>query len=177
MKYILTFILVLLFSGCSAKYKTLKEYHKANASITQLNQCQTQLKSCQKRCEAKFNRCKVKADKIAQNKYEKALKDYYKELEAYANALNEYNLERDMEFVFYDDPFCYGRSPFYHRRVFYDPFWYSYRPFPLRKPQKPSFEQMKLKEESLICDLDCGCGKSYDSCFINSGGEIKYGHL
>jgi len=168
----LTAFLLLFFSGCSPKYKVVKEYHSQNINKSCINGCQMKLNECKQNCQAKFSTCKIEADKVAMQNYNQKMEAYHKALENYADAVQRYNLDMELEFAFYDDPFCYGRSPFYHRPFFYDPFWRTPSYYLPPRPKKPSLEQEKLKVEAKMCDLDCDCGKKYDLCFSGCGGEI-----
>jgi len=172
LKNLIFIVLIFVLSACSPKYKIIKEYHAPKNAQACLNSCQFDLDQCKKNCQIKFNTCKKKADEVAQSRYRKKLDLYHRELESYANAVQRYNFDMQFEYALYNDPFYYGRSPFYHRGFFYDPFWYSPRYYMPPRPRKPSLEREKLKAEEQMCDLDCDCGKKYDLCFSGCGGEI-----
>ncbi len=179
MKYIVLISTILFLSGCSPKYKVIKEYHppkvtnSADASIC-LGLCESQRQACQSQCEAAFSSCKVKAHRIANQRYAAKIQQYTNRLEQYVDEMNMYDI--DMRLY----PIGYYGYPFYGPRLGYgygyanSLFWYDpipYRPY-LPKPKKPSLAQEKLKAETEFCDLDCGCSQKFDSCYRACGGKI-----
>ena len=129
----------------------------------------------QGKVSSSVSKLSAKSVEIAQKRYDEKMKLYVKELESYARELRRAQFERDFYYMsgFYDD-FCFA-SPYHHYRgCGYRPFWYD--PYPLyvgRPPQNPSLEAERLKAESEMCKLDCGCESLYDECFIAHGGVIK----
>jgi len=169
MKKILLIPILFLFVACVPRYKIVKEYYPPKESSS-LDSCKLKEQSCQDRCKANFDRCKIKADKEAEKLYKQKMKEYVNELEVYANLVDRYNFDREFD---YYDPFFYGSrycmvDPFFRRPLWHEPMFY----LPNR-PVKPSLEQEKLKSESKMCQLDCGCHDLYDECFLSFGGVIK----
>jgi len=172
MKYTFIMITALFFIGCSPKYRAIHEYKAPTSDEGKvcLVECQKKLATCKEICKANFETCKVKAEKAARESYEKKMKEYTIRLEQYASDIEMFELERSL---YYDDFFGYG----YYGRGFYRPrhlFWAS--PMPLfvpKKPVKPSLEKEIQVAEMKMCQIDCGCTKSYDNCFIGCGGEVK----
>ncbi len=178
MRSVILFFIVLFLSACSPKYKVVKEYvapMDSEALAVAKAVCAQKRESCKAKCQTAFQSCQPKAWKIAQKRYDEKMKLYVKELESYTGALRRAQFERDFYYMsgFYDD-FCFA-SPYHHYRgCGYRPFWYD--PYPLyigRPPQKPSLEVERLKAESEMCKLDCGCESLYDECFVAHGGVIK----
>ncbi len=172
MRYIIVSLIVLLFSACSPKYKVVKEYKIPEASTNSIKSCQYKRDSCKTNCQAKFASCRLKADRVAKERYEQKMKIYVKELEDYAREVEMYELEMELN---YFEPFGYPycrAAPFYGGGFYRGVFWRDPRMYIGAKPQKPSLEQERLKAQSEICQLDCGCERLYDDCFMSHGGKI-----
>ncbi len=182
MKYILLTVSMLLFTACSPKYKVVKEYHppkitNSSESAICIGVCESVRTACLTKCESAFSSCKVKAHRIAKERYQAKMQKYTLALESYVNAVNDYQFERgfiNFSYVGYGYPYYY--HPRYHGYA-NSLFWYD--PVPLYstaylppKPKKPSLEQENLKAEAEFCDLDCGCTKAFDSCYIGCGGSV-----
>ncbi len=173
MKYFFILITVIFISGCSPKYKIATDYippTSADAPVC-LQSCEAKLKTCQSECQAKFEPCKLKANAHAKKVYNQKMANYVKELENYADVVEDYEFRMEMRYMrygLYDYPF----GPFYG---VYDPFYID--PFPYyghntRKPRKPSLEAEELKAQAQMCNIDCGCSLSYDTCYKGCGGKI-----
>ncbi len=180
MRSLVLLIVVLFFTACSPKYKVVKEYvPPIDISTNALTQaiCAQKRDSCRSSCKEAFNRCKPKALKLAKKRYDEKMKLYVRELERYARVAEDAEFKRDIFYVnggFYDDNLCLVSpyAPYYgfrHRMFLYD----SFPRYIGRRPKKPSLEVERLKAESEICELDCGCEKLYDECFVAHGGVIK----
>ncbi len=164
----------LFFLGCTPKYKIVTEYVAPQTDMAKacLGKCQKEYGSCKEICKANFDICKVKAKAAAKESYEKKMKEYQIRLEQYVSDMDMYDLERSL---YYDDFFLYDRA--YYGGGFYYPhrmFWAS--PMPLFRPQrphKPSLEAEIQIAQMKMCRIDCGCTKSYDSCFMGCGGVLK----
>ncbi len=179
MKYLLAFFLI-LFSGCSAKYKVVKEYNlpqdSENSKIC-IGLCQTKKIDCQTKCKSEFDICKIEANKVAQKNYEDEVKLYTAKLESYVNDMSSINVNYIYDPFFYD-PYYYNQS------IFLSGYPYYYAPYPRAifhqsapmraKPRKPSLEREQLKAQMKLCNIDCGCNNNYDDCFRGCGGVISH---
>jgi hypothetical protein len=169
-------ISTLFFIGCSPKYRTIHQYKAptSEAGKTALVECQKQKTTCKEICKANFDTCKVKAEEVAKKSYEKKMKEYAIKLEQYASDVEMFELERSL---YYDDFFGYGYGCGYFGSGFYFPhrmFWAS--PMPLfvpKKPVKPNLEREIQAVQMKMCQIDCGCTKSYDECFTATGGTVS----
>jgi len=181
MKYILLIASILFLSACSPKYKVVKEYHPPKLSQdTQvsvcLGLCENKKTACASQCEATFSECKVNAHRVAKKRYAVKMQKYTAQLEAYVDEMNMNHFDIHFQPMgYYGYPFYslhYDRSLGYgyaNKLFWYDPMpYYSYAP----KPAKPSLAQEKLKAEAELCELDCGCTQSFDSCYRGCGGEV-----
>jgi len=174
MRYLLSFMAVLLFLGCTPKYRVVNSYipPQNETAPTCLNTCQIKLDACKKSCKAKFDTCKVKAEVAAKENYKKKMVIYQAKLEQYARDMEMVELERSL---YYDDFYYSGLG--YYGGGFYRPhslFWAS--PMPLfvpHRPIRPTIEKEIQNAQMQMCEIDCGCTQSYDNCFISCGGEIK----
>jgi hypothetical protein len=41
------------------------------------------------------------------------------------------------------------------------------------RPRKPNLNKEMQLAEMQMCQIDCGCTKTYDSCFVGCGGVVK----
>ncbi len=179
MRYLVTFVII-FFTACSAKYKVVKEYtppQDSEANKICVSLCQTKETDCQSKCKREFNSCKIEANKVAQKNYEDELKLYTARLEAYVENMSNAQISYMYDPFFYD-PYYYDNPLFFRG----DPYRYGiypramfYQSAPmLPKPKKPSLEKEQLKAQMKLCHIDCGCKKSYDSCFRGCGGIISH---
>ena len=180
MKYILIALTMLFFIGCSPKYRAVNEYIApvSETGKVQLNDCQKTFSTCKEICKANFDICKVKAEKAAHESYDKKMIRYQAMLEQYANDMEMYELELDlMYFDGFGLGYGYGGFGYGYGRYGYSPFGgMMMGPRPLfrpHKPRKPSLEAEIREAEMSICQIDCGCTKSYDNCFLSVGGKIN----
>ena len=180
MRYIFIIISSLFFLGCSPKYKVVNEYiaPQSEAGIVRLSECQKQYGSCKEVCKANFEICETKANAVAKENFENKMQQYSLALERYMDDMEMYQLEIDL---MYFDGFGgygygmyggYGRyGGFYHPRSMF-----MMGPMPLFRPvrpRKPNLNSEMKSAQMQMCQIDCGCTKTYDSCFIGSGGVLK----
>jgi hypothetical protein len=180
MRYILIIIPVLFFLGCSPKYRSVNEYipPKTEAGQMALSGCQQKLESCKSSCKANFDSCKVKAEAEARKSFDKKMHEYTIRLEQYASDMDMYELEMDLlyfdGFGYYGGGYGYGGLGY---RGFYRPHgMFLMGPSPLFRPvrpRKPNLQAEIQAAQMQMCQIDCGCQKAYDSCFVSSGGELK----
>ncbi len=50
---------------------------------------------------------------------------------------------------------------------------YHSKPHEPYRPIKPTLDA-EIKEFQKNCSRECGCTKSYDSCFVSCGGKLNY---
>jgi hypothetical protein len=174
MKYIFIVLSALFFLGCSPKYKVVNEYvsPKTESGKVCLGECQKQYGNCKEICKANFDICKVKADETAKANYESKMQQYLVLQERYIDDMEMYQLEIDLMYGFngFGYGYGYGYNGYYPHSIF------MMRPMPLFRPvrpRKPSLAQEIQLAEMKMCQIDCGCTKSYDNCFIGCGGEVK----
>lgn len=171
MRTVFIFFTALFFLGCSAKYERINEYISptSEAGKACLIECQKQYGSCKEICKANFEICKVGADKAAKANFERKMQVYVGRLERYAAELQMYELERDL--YYFPGYYGYRDYGFYypHRMYWMHPYPY-FRPV---KPKKPTMDEEIKLAEMQMCQIDCGCLKTYDSCFVGCGGSVK----
>ena len=175
MKYIFIAISTLFFIGCSPKYKVVNEYvmPQTESGKSCLSECQKQYGSCKEICKANFEICKTKAHIQAQENFERKMHKYSILLESYLDDMEMYQLEVDLMYFdgFYGGYGRYGYSGYYYpRRMFMMHPGSMYRP---ARPLKPSLTQEIQLAEMQMCQIDCGCTKTYDNCFVGCGGSVK----
>ncbi len=169
MRYIIVLFFLLLL-GCSPKYKSVSE-HLLPPTIEGkecVSKCQEEYSSCKKICEANFDICKDRALKVAKERYDQKMQEYVALLEEYSYRLRAYDFERS--FFYFDGFWGYGYSRFYYPRYM---FWIDYPILTIPRPVKPKLSIEIKRAQKELCDLDCGCSKSYDKCFIECGGTVK----
>ncbi len=172
MRYILLMLLLLFFTACTPKYKTLYSYKEPKTPQTQMcvKSCKEKLATCRALCKSNFEICTKEAEKIGKRNYEKKLQNYYKALEEYTRRVEMYNLEREL--FWYDDFYYYRRgygvySPFGARLILGPSPSYS-----IPKPVKPTLQQEIMNAQLKHCRIDCKCLSAYDDCFKSCGGEV-----
>ncbi|MCH9813741.1 MAG: hypothetical protein K0U47_07335 [Epsilonproteobacteria bacterium] len=175
MRAVFIVVSMFFFLGCSAKYKSVNEYVLPTSETGKvcLKECQKQYGSCKEICKANFQICQTKAKQHAKANFETKTQEYVRRLERYAVEMQMYEFERD----FYYLPGYYGYGYGYRGIGLYHPhrmFWM--QPYPYFRPVKPKKpileEEIKLAEMQM-CQIDCGCLKTYDSCFVECGGSVK----
>jgi len=179
MKYLILVCSLLFLSACSPKYKVVKEYHppkiaQSSEATICTGLCESKRSACKQKCESAFSSCQVKAHRIAKQRYAAKMQAYTNQLENYVDDMDARNFDMNFSyFGYYGYPYYYPRYGGYANSLFwYDPMPYYYHTNYRSKPQKPSLAQEKLKAEAEVCDLDCGCTQSFDSCYIGCGGQV-----
>ncbi len=172
MKYLFLILSIVIFGGCSPKYKVIYNYTQPGDQSGKecVKTCKEKLATCKAICKSNFDICKVKAHKIAKKIYEEKLQDYSNALERYANEVEMYNLEQNLYYFnnYNDRPFFYWRPA--------GPYWI-WGPtggiYSLQKPVKPSLAAEIQEAEMRYCPIDCKCQDSYNECFSECGGKVE----
>lgn len=176
MKYVFMLISTMFFLGCSPKYKVINEYvaPQTPSGLASLSMCQKQYGSCKEVCKTNFEICKTKAHAAAKANYDNKMQQYSLLLERYLDDVEMYQLEIDlMYFGGFGGGYSrygYGYGGYYPHRMF---MMYPEPLFRPLRPRKPSLAKEMEAAEMQMCQIDCGCTKTYDSCFIGSGGVLK----
>lgn len=173
MKYIFMIISMAFFLGCSPKYRINTQHVMPTdeAGKSCISKCQKSYGSCKEICKANFDICKDKAKNQAQKNFDKKMHEYHIRLEQYASDIQMHHLERDLFYFNGYYGYGYSRQYYYPRHLYWiDTYPNYYRPL---RPLKPSLQaQIELAQISM-CQIDCGCTKTYDSCFTGCGGKIE----
>jgi hypothetical protein len=174
MKYIFMVIGLTFFFGCAPKYRVTTQHIMPTDESKKscVSECQKSYGSCKEVCKANFEICKDKAEVIAKANFDKKIKEYQIRLEQWADDMEMYELEREM--MYFDGFFGYGYGypRYYHPHSI---FWMGglYAGSRPLKPRKPNLQAEIEQVQMQTCQIDCGCTKTYDSCFTGCGGEIK----
>ena len=176
MKYFFIILSSLFFLGCSPKYKIVNKYvaPETESGKACLVECQKQYGSCKEVCKANFEICKTKAHAAAQENFELKMQRYSILLEEFLDDMEMYQLEIDM--MYFDGFGGYGYGYGYGRYGYYPHSLFMMHPMPLfrpTRPRKPSLEKEIQLAEMKMCQIDCGCTKTFDDCFVTCGGIVK----
>ncbi len=170
-------------SGCAPKYKITQQYiaPTSQEAKTCIKSCYLQMRECEEACKLRFNNCKTNAQQVGKKRYEKKMSAYTYDLEKYASDLkryeDKYELCEDRREDYYNlleisckgDTTCMKRGLFKRRFPFCS--FENYRIEPIQ-PRRPNLQTEIDKATDRLCQIDCGCQRTYDKCYVSCGGEI-----
>lgn len=183
-------LFLLIFTACSPKYiikthYTLPTDAQGKACV---QTCSNEQKVCQAHCNQKQNACLVTAKKSATDafpalmyEYEGVLSAYYTEMDRYELVMRSWERELrnvDRDYHHYRNA-CQGKPKnSYECRRAYEldgelRSIESSEPISPVRPIKPTLAN-EIKQAQKNCSNECGCIKSYDTCFVACGGKLDY---
>ena len=179
--------LSLILVGCSPVYVTKNHYIasvKKDFSL-QINRCEEKKKTCDVKCSEDYQNCLDKAYFRAKDIYNQQLAKYEVENRLYRIELREYKqykykfdnsyMEIYKDYNHFSKQCNSKKNSFTCRRKneLKDTLT-TMKLHMMQKPnkrEKPSFNYI-LKMQQRLCQSSCGCSKSFDICYVSSGGEV-----
>jgi hypothetical protein len=186
---LLTFSL-LIFTACSPKYivKTHYTLPPDAQGKSCVKTCSNEQKVCQAHCNQKQDDCLMVAEQSTKATFPALMREYDDILSEYYFAKDRYDQEMDLwereerrvhqDYEHYRSS-CQGKPKKTYeckRAHELDAQLHSiesHQPTPPVRPVKPSLVD-EIKRAQKNCSNECGCIKTYDSCFVSCGGKLNY---
>lgn len=178
---------MLLLVGCGPRYVIKNQYIPPTHNISPkcLDNCALVRQTCQVQCQQNYQFClddayaKSKAILIQEESaYNVAYSHYMLDFSHFQHQMRSW--ERDYYDYSRDLSYFQGRcesgkdaSACQRRDQLRNHLNYMKRDRPREPwvPQKPSFEQILVNQQS-FCTTNCGCEQVYDNCFVGCGGTV-----
>jgi len=190
MRFLFITLLLLLFTACSPKYVVKTHYTLPTDAQGKacVQTCSNEQKICQAHCNQKQDSCLVTAKQSVTDAFPALMHEYDYILNEYHYAMDRYNLEMDswqreerrvhQDYEHYRSS-CHGKpkNAYECRRAHeLDGQLHSiesHQPIAPVRPVKPSLAS-EIKHAQKNCSNECGCTKSYDTCFAACGGKLDF---
>ncbi len=188
LRYLSVFFILMIFMGCSPKYKVISEYKPSTSSEFKvcLAECKLDKSLCQSRCTTQHKLCMSLAYNKAKKLYDKKDLHYKEEYKKYILALEEFK-NRQKIFLYKEkqlnDDYNYFSKECKKKKDTYacrreDEIYKNLLELKTNAPKRPEepkrveFEEI-LKFFNSSCSNECSCDKDFDICYESCGGIIK----
>lgn len=193
MRFFLLTLTLFLLTACSPKYEIKTHYTlpldaQGKACV---QTCSNERKICQANCNVREEQCLATAKQSASNAFPALMHEYQGVLSDYNYAMDRYDREMDswsreerrvhQDFNHYRSICKKEKQKSYECKRSHElksqlRSIESHEPIAPERPIKPSLAE-EIKHAQKNCSNECGCIKSYDTCFTSCGGTLRYEKL